>query len=237
MAQYPNYPRANVLVCGSNAIQALLPSTLISQADALLLAHRLEDVSDLAEQRRKKLQSMLNAEPHEVCVYLSLIRPAHKPPSQLDELRYVNQRLGFQCFTETRFEDAGNRLFEGELDPRVLVSYYPELRGKLFSEDDAVDVMAGVAEHMPQEDSVDDISEFYNAPRPSYDRICAIAFPICIPPSASPPSPCAPAQPVLLLGRGRLCFSFLCGALTHSPPIDFALYPTPVPPLAISRRD
>ena len=71
----------------------------------------------------------------------------------------MNQRLGFQCFTKTLFEDAGNRLYEGELDPRVLISYYPELRGSLFTEDDAVDVMAGVAEHMPQEDSVDDISE------------------------------------------------------------------------------
>ncbi|KAI1785956.1 hypothetical protein LXA43DRAFT_1035560 [Ganoderma leucocontextum] len=138
--QYPNFPRANVLVFGSNAVQALLPSTLISQADALLLAHRLEDVTDLTEQQRKKLQSMLNVERHE-----------------LDELHYVNQRLGFQCFTETLFEDAGNRLYEGELDPRALISYYPELRGNLFSEEDTVDIMAGVAEYMPQEDSVDDI--------------------------------------------------------------------------------
>ncbi|KAI0760618.1 hypothetical protein C8Q74DRAFT_1208816 [Fomes fomentarius] len=138
--QYPNFPRASVLVVGSNTVQALLPSTLISQADALLLAHRLEDAADLAEQQRKKLQSVLNAERH-----------------QIDELRYVNQRLGFQCFTETLFEDAGKRLYEGELDPRVLVSYYPELRGELFAEDDTVDIMAGVAEYMPQEDSVDDI--------------------------------------------------------------------------------
>ena len=82
-----------------------------------------------------------------------------------DELCYVNQRLGFQCFTETLFEDAGNRLYEGELDPRILVSYYPELRGNLFSEDDTVDIMAGVAEYMPQEDSVDDISEYPAHPR------------------------------------------------------------------------
>lgn len=71
----------------------------------------------------------------------------------------MNQRLGFQCLTETLFEDAGNRLYEGELDPRVLVSYYPELRGNLFGEDDTVEVMAGVVEHMPQDDSIDDISE------------------------------------------------------------------------------
>ena len=71
--QYPNYPRASVLVYGSNGVQALLPSTLISQADALLLAHRLEDVTDLAEQQRKKLQSMLNAERHEVSFFQLLL--------------------------------------------------------------------------------------------------------------------------------------------------------------------
>lgn len=69
------------------------------------------------------------------------------------------QRIGFQCFTETLFEDAGKHLFNGELDPRLLVSYFPELRGGLFTADDVMDVFAGVAEHMPQENSVDDISE------------------------------------------------------------------------------
>ena len=69
------------------------------------------------------------------------------------------QRIGFQCFTETLFEDAGKHLFNGELDPRLLVSYYPELGGSLFTADDVMDVFAGVAEHMPQENSVDDISE------------------------------------------------------------------------------
>lgn len=78
---------------------------------------------------------------------------------QAEELRYVYQRIGFQCFTETLFEDAGKHLFNGELDPRLLVSYYPELRGNLFTADDVMDVFAGVAEHMPQENSVDDISE------------------------------------------------------------------------------
>ena len=78
---------------------------------------------------------------------------------QAEELRYVYQRIGFQCFTETLFEDAGKHLFNGELDPRLLVSYYPGLRGSLFTADDVMDVFAGVAEHMPQENSVDDISE------------------------------------------------------------------------------
>lgn len=78
---------------------------------------------------------------------------------QADELRYVYQRIGFQCFTETLFEDAGKNLFNGELDPRLLVSYFPDLRGSLFSSKDTMDVFAGVAERMPREASVDDISK------------------------------------------------------------------------------
>lgn len=69
------------------------------------------------------------------------------------------QRIGFQCFAETLFEDAGKYLFNGELDPRLLISYYPELRGSLFSSEDEIDIFAGVAERMPMEGSVDDISE------------------------------------------------------------------------------
>lgn len=70
------------------------------------------------------------------------------------------QRIGFQYFAETLFEDAGNNFFNGHLDPRVLVSYYPELRGNLFNETDQVDLFAGVAERMPKDASVDDISEY-----------------------------------------------------------------------------
>lgn len=78
---------------------------------------------------------------------------------QADELRYVYQRIGFQCLTETLFDDAGRHFFSGDLDPRVLISYYPELRGSMFKEEDNADVFAGVAEHMPPEDSIDSISE------------------------------------------------------------------------------
>ena len=69
------------------------------------------------------------------------------------------QRIGFQCFAETMFEDAGKYLFNGDLDPRLLISYYPKLRGSLFTANDVMNVFAGVAEHMPQEKSVHDISK------------------------------------------------------------------------------
>jgi hypothetical protein len=57
------------------------------------------------------------------------------------------------------FEDAGTQLFLGQLDPRVLISYFPELRGSLFASEDGADVFAGALRYMPQDASVDDLSE------------------------------------------------------------------------------
>ncbi|KAJ7111566.1 hypothetical protein C8R43DRAFT_1139107 [Mycena crocata] len=133
------FPKSGILLLG-NSVQSLVPSTLISQAESLLDSHRIEEAVDLADQQRKKLQGNVTVDEDEA-----------------DELRYVYQRIGFQCFTETLFEDAGKNLFNGDLEPRVLVSYYPELRGSLFNANDTMDVYAGVAERMPLEASVDDI--------------------------------------------------------------------------------
>lgn len=80
-----------------------------------------------------------------------------------DELRYVYQRIGFQCLSETLFEDAGLALYNGELDPRLLLSYFPDLRGNLFSPEDVIDVFAGVADRMPTDHSVDEISKYSTA--------------------------------------------------------------------------
>ncbi|KAJ7063354.1 hypothetical protein C8F01DRAFT_984930 [Mycena amicta] len=133
------FPKSGTLLLGSS-VESLVPSTLISQAESLLESHRIEDAVDLADQQRKKLQT--NATIYE---------------DETDELHYVYQRIGFQCFTETLFEDAGKNLFNGALDPRILVSYFPELRGSLFTAEDQLDVYAGVAERMPTEASVDAI--------------------------------------------------------------------------------
>ncbi|THH17699.1 hypothetical protein EW146_g3170 [Bondarzewia mesenterica] len=145
MARRSTFPRSSVLVLGVNSVQSLLPATLISQAESLLESHRIQDVVELADQQRKKLQSKLTVDEDEA-----------------DELRYVYQRIGFQFFNETRFEDAGYNLFEGNLDPRILISYFPDLRGSLFSPDVELDMFSGVAEHMLLYDSVDDIIRNYS---------------------------------------------------------------------------
>ncbi|TEB34039.1 hypothetical protein FA13DRAFT_1626310 [Coprinellus micaceus] len=131
---------SHVLLVGSNSVQSLVSSSLISQLESLLDSHRLEDAFNLADAQRKKLEGSLEVDEDET-----------------EELHYMYQRIGFQYFAETLFEDAGNNFFNGHLDPRVLVSYYPELRGNLFSETDQVDLFAGVSERMPKDASVDDI--------------------------------------------------------------------------------
>ncbi|TFK73410.1 hypothetical protein BDN72DRAFT_834818 [Pluteus cervinus] len=140
MMRQAAFPRSGILVLGANSIQSLVPATLISQVESLLGSHRVEDALTLAEQQRKKLQAnhIVNED-------------------EADELRYVFQRIGFQCFVETLFEDAGKCFFSGELDPRLLVSFFPELRGEFFSPTNSIDMFSGVAENMPTDDSVDDI--------------------------------------------------------------------------------
>ncbi|KAK7020572.1 hypothetical protein R3P38DRAFT_2970278 [Favolaschia claudopus] len=133
------FPKSGILLLG-NSVKSLVPSTLISQAESLLDSHRIEEAVDLADQQRKKLQGNVIVDEDEA-----------------EELRYVYQRIGFQCFTETLFEDAGKNFYNGELDPTVLISYYPELRGSLFDPNDTTHVYAGVAERMPREASVDEI--------------------------------------------------------------------------------
>jgi len=165
MAQHSTFPRSHLLILGPNSIQSLLPVTPISQAEALLESHRIEDVILLADQQRKKVQGKLVADANEVCLSLAHTSLFYLKLLQVDELAYVYQKIGFQCLLETRFEDAGFCLFQGELDPRVLISYFPDLRGALLDADPALDVFSGIAECMPPHDSIDDISTFL-VPRP-----------------------------------------------------------------------
>jgi len=72
MAQRPTFPRSRLLILGPNSIKSLLPITPISQAETLLETHRIDDVIQLADQQRKKVQSRLVLDPNEVCFILPL---------------------------------------------------------------------------------------------------------------------------------------------------------------------
>jgi len=80
--------------------------------------------------------------------------------AQADELDYAYQAIGFKCFSETLFEDAGRNLFNGKLDPRVLASYFPDLCVGLFTDTKDVEIFAGVAERMPTAPSIEELSKY-----------------------------------------------------------------------------
>ncbi len=75
MAHRPTFPRSHLLILGPNSIQSLLPVTPISQAETLLENHRIEDVIQLADQQRKKVQSRLVVDANEVCLLLLPVSP------------------------------------------------------------------------------------------------------------------------------------------------------------------
>lgn len=57
-----NFPRSQILIIGMESIYALLPSTLISQADGLLDSGRLEDTKSLISQAQRKILASLGPE-------------------------------------------------------------------------------------------------------------------------------------------------------------------------------
>jgi hypothetical protein len=75
MTQHSTFPRSHLLILGPNSIQSLLPVTPISQAEALLESHRIEDVIQLADEQRKKVQSRLVVDSNEVRLVSSLFIP------------------------------------------------------------------------------------------------------------------------------------------------------------------
>jgi hypothetical protein len=60
------FPHSNVLVLASDSIQSLLPTTLISQVEALLESHKIEDAAELADQQKKKFQTRVIVDEEEV---------------------------------------------------------------------------------------------------------------------------------------------------------------------------
>ncbi|KZV92694.1 hypothetical protein EXIGLDRAFT_718145 [Exidia glandulosa HHB12029] len=139
----PAHARSGVLVLGPNGVQTLVPTTLITQAESLLEANRIEDAIVLAEQTRNRLK--MNASGVE--------------DDTAEELRYVYQRIGYLCLLATRFEEAGNYLFRGELDARLLLRHFPDLNPSplLVPPDATADVYAGIADQLNALGSVDEI--------------------------------------------------------------------------------
>lgn len=70
-----------------NAVQSLLPTTLIAQAESLLESHKIEELVQVADEQRKKLQAKLTVDEDEV---LSSISPFY-PSFPSNDVLLVNE--------------------------------------------------------------------------------------------------------------------------------------------------
>ncbi|KAG9296858.1 hypothetical protein G9A89_006813 [Geosiphon pyriformis] len=127
-----------ILIAGHYSILALAPSPLIVQVDALLDANRVEDAINYAEQALSTVVDNIHRE-----------RMQH-------ELNYIYQKSGFICLGETLFDVAGGFLERGNIDPRIIIGLFPEMRG-LLPENFKPTVYAGVKAIFSRLGNIEDI--------------------------------------------------------------------------------
>jgi hypothetical protein len=133
-----SFVESTTLVLGSEGVQACIPPAFLARVEALLDANRIADVAKLVEPF---------------------------PPGPLDmrderviDRFYVFARLALKSIHETMFDDAGEYLFHSRLDPRIFIRLFPDLRGGLIREGDAVNIFAGIETHLRYADTIQDIS-------------------------------------------------------------------------------
>ncbi|OAX35918.1 hypothetical protein K503DRAFT_793639 [Rhizopogon vinicolor AM-OR11-026] len=133
--RHGSFSRSSILVYAQDTIHSLVQSTIIAQVEALLESNRVEDATDLANSFASGQANLDEAE----------------------TLQYLHQAIAFALFSQTRFVEAAPHFLVGALDPRVLVSYFPELSRPLFTEGEEAEVYDGIAKRMPREANVDDL--------------------------------------------------------------------------------
>jgi len=167
--RHNNFPRSSVLVYGQDTIHSLVQSTVIAQVEVLLKSNRIEDAAHLAmnlTSGQANLDEVHLFHPHFRKILIV---------QKAETLQYIHQAIAFTLFSQTRFVDAAPHFLAGSLDPRILISYFPELSGPLFTFGEEAEVYDGIAERMPSEANIDDLSEYLNlsVPLPVPARPCA----------------------------------------------------------------
>lgn len=139
--RHSSFPRSSILVYGKDTIHSLVQSTVIAQVESLLDNNQIEDAADLAN---------------------NFASGQALDSDEAETLEYLHQTIAFTLFSQTRFVDAAPHFLAGALDPRVLVSYFPELSRPLFTDGEEADMYDGIAKRMPIESSVDDLIRNYS---------------------------------------------------------------------------
>lgn len=139
--RHSSFPRSSILVYGKDTIHSLVQSTVIAQVESLLDNNQIEDAADLAN---------------------NFASGQALDSDEAETLEYLHQTIAFTLFSQTRFVDAAPHFLAGALDPRILVSYFPELSRPLFTDGEEADMYNGIAKRMPIEPSVDDLIRNYS---------------------------------------------------------------------------
>lgn len=147
--RHSSFPRSSILVYGQDTIHSLVQSTDIAQVEALLENNQIEDAADLAN---------------------NFASGQALDSDEVETLEYIHQTIAFTLFSQTRFVDAAPHFLAGALDPRILVSYFPELSRPLFTDGEEADMYDGIAKRMPIEASVDDLIRNYSPHLPPSTR-------------------------------------------------------------------
>ncbi|KAG8831603.1 hypothetical protein FRC17_002878 [Serendipita sp. 399] len=100
-------PTAHLLVATSQSVYALLPSNLMSQVESILDKGKVK----------------------EAAMFLAQAQAKHgKNDALAGDFQYLNLRIGIEYLHQTAFEDAGDALFRGGLDPRMLIGLWDSWR-------------------------------------------------------------------------------------------------------------
>ncbi|KAG0702044.1 hypothetical protein DFH29DRAFT_923524 [Suillus ampliporus] len=133
---HSSFPRSSILVYGQDTIHSLVQSTVIAQVEVLLENNRIEDAANLTN---------------------NFASGQALDSDEAETLQYIHQSIAFALFSQTRFVEAAPHFLAGALDPRILVSYFPELSRPLFTDIEKAEVYDGIAKRMPSEANIDDL--------------------------------------------------------------------------------
>jgi hypothetical protein len=121
----PTFTRTHLLLVGASGVSGLLPQTLSAQCEMLLAEHKIDEALSLVAAADR--------------------REGGTPEAGVErEMHYIRQKIALDWMAETKFEKAGEELYRGRMDPRLLIRLWPALRGDLIPDEARVLVFSGI---------------------------------------------------------------------------------------------
>lgn len=130
---------ARTLLLGKNSLYALVPLTLVAQAEALIEKDRLADALSLINQIESSGSNLSNS----------------------TELSYILLRLAFLSLHSLLFQDSFDLFLKSSCDPRIVIRMFTDLRDPLITADEIISIPAGLEFEIQPAKTIDDYSELF----------------------------------------------------------------------------